>query len=268
MKALMTSLLVWAASTTLATTALAQGEAPVPAPAPEEGAAPASAAAPEPGAAPAPAAALTPAAAPAAENAGASTSDAEGKFVLGLRLGFGLPLGDAAKDGPMSDYASGQIPIWVDAGYMVTRNIMVGLYCQFGIGLVSSKFKDNLPAGVSTSAYDLRFGAQAQYHVMPGQSMNPWFGLGFGYELGGVSASRGGVEESISGSGFEYVNLQGGLDFRVTSYLGIGPFVSFSLGEFGSYKISQTGSADQSGDISDTAMHEWLLLGVRGMFKL
>src|SRR5262245_15293263 len=40
------------------------------------------------------------------------------KIKLGLRLGYGLPLGDAAKDAPLSDTFSGQIPIWIDAGYM------------------------------------------------------------------------------------------------------------------------------------------------------
>jgi outer membrane protein len=258
MKILMTRLFTLVAFTTLTASAFAQGEESAPAPAPEQEATSVPAAAPEPAAAPKTADVATP------------TADAEGRFVIGLRLGYALPMGDAIKGGPVSDYVSGVLPIWLDLGYMVTRNIMVGLYGQYGFGFTKSKFKDSfgVPSAASTSASDIRFGAQAQYHLMPGQSMNPWFGLGFGYELGSVTASLSGHEMTVSARGFEYVNFQGGLDFRVTSFLGIGPFLSLSLGEFDSYKISQTGSRDQSGDISQTAMHEWLTFGVCSTLKL
>ena len=52
--------------------------------------------------------------------------DAGGKIKIGLRLGYALPLGDSVKDAKMSDQISGMIPIWLDLGYMVTPNIMVG----------------------------------------------------------------------------------------------------------------------------------------------
>ena len=258
MKIMMARLFTLVAFTSLAASAFAQGEEPAPAPAPAQEAALAPAAAPEPAVAPKPASDAAP------------TSDAGGRFVIGLRLGFALPIGDAVKDNPLGDYVSGVIPIWLDLGYMVTRNIMVGVYGQYGFGLTKSKFKDDfgIPSAASTSASDIRFGAQAQYHLKPGESMNPWFGLGFGYEIGSATASLAGHEMTVSGRGFEYVNFQGGLDFKVNSLMGIGPFLSFSLGKYDSYKITQTGRSSLSGDISETAMHEWLVLGVCSTVKL
>jgi len=45
--------------------------------------------------------------------------------------------------------------------------------------------------------------------------------------------------------------------------LGVGPFLSLSFGKYGS--ASQDGN---SVDINQTAMHEWLTLGLRGAFRL
>jgi len=71
----------------------------------------------------------------------ASSNSEGGKFVLGLRLGYGVALGSAEKDGKMSNLVSGQIPIWLDLGYMVTPNLMLGLYGQYGVGSTAGQFK-------------------------------------------------------------------------------------------------------------------------------
>jgi outer membrane protein W len=227
-------------------------------------AAPADAAA-APAAEPAPAAP----AAEAAPTAGVAASSAEpGKFFLGLRLGYGLPMGDAVKDGKMSDGVSGQIPIWLDVGYMVTKNIMVGLYGQYGI---VSMADNTCVSGADCSASDMRFGVQGQYHIMPTEKINPWVGLGVGYEILSWTVKAGGAEGNVKYKGMEFVNIQGGADFKVTPGIGIGPFLSFSMGQYGSASMKTTGTGadvDTSEDITDKAMHEWLTFGVRGAFNL
>ncbi len=80
-------------------------------------------------------------------------ADAGGKIKLGMRLGYALPLGNSSKDWKMSRTFTGMIPIWIDAGYMVTANIMLGIYGQYGIVMVK-----NCPSGISCSASDIRFG--------------------------------------------------------------------------------------------------------------
>jgi hypothetical protein len=205
-----------------------------------------------------PAPAAAPAAEPAAEATPAATSTAGGegyadkKIRLGLRLGYALPLGSSADGVKMSDELSGQIPIWIDAGYMVTPNILVGLYGQYG-------FVQTKSSCTGCSAHDLRFGVQGQYHLSPTESADPWLGLGIGYESLGLS--QGGEDGSLKG--FEFLNLQGGADFKVADALAVGPFLSFSLGKYSSATVNGV-----SGDIPQTATHEWLTLGVKGTFGL
>jgi outer membrane protein W len=224
-------------------------------------------------AAPAEAAPAVPAEAvqPAPASGSSATVNTEpGRFVVGLRLGYGLPIGSIAKDLKMSDEVSGQIPIWLDLGYMVTPNIMVGLYGQYGFGSVGGDIKtlcDAAGDSVSCKMSDIRFGVQGQYHVFPRENLDPWFGLGVGYELMKISLSGGGEEGSATVKGFEFVNLQAGFDYKVAPILGIGPFISFSLGQYGSASADGAG-VSVSGDITNKAMHEWLTIGVRGAFTL
>jgi hypothetical protein len=62
-----------------------------------------------------------------------------------------------------------------------------------------------------------------------------------------------------------------GVDMNVARGLGIGPYVSFSTGAFvsASSATSIEGVSDsESADISDVAGHEWITLGLRGMFEV
>jgi hypothetical protein len=205
-------------------------------------------------------------AAPAAETAGADASASAGtaggyadkKIRLGLRLGYALPMGNADEGDKLGDTVSGQIPIWIDAGYMVTPNILVGLYGQYGFASIK-----NCPSGVSCSAHDLRIGIQGQFHIMPTGSADPWLGLGVGYESLGGSVSAGGLSADFSATGFEFANLQGGADFKIADAFAVGPFLSFSLGQYSSQSANGTSSS-----IDKKAMHEWLTFGVKGTFGL
>ncbi|HMR74461.1 MAG TPA: OmpW family outer membrane protein [Polyangiaceae bacterium] len=181
-----------------------------------------------------------------------SNMDAGGKIKIGLRVGYGLPLGDASKDNKLGDSISGIIPIWVDLGYMVTPNIMVGLYGQYGIAMLNSDIKDACDAAnADCSAAAIRFGLQGQYHLSPAESLDPWFGLGIGYEMLNFKSPIG----DANTTGLEFLNLQAGANFKVADSIGVGPFVSFSLGQY---------SSVEGNDIPEKSMHQWLVLGVGG----
>jgi len=204
--------------------------------------------------------------------AAVSTDSAQpGNVHLGLRLGYGIPLGNAAnadspgdQDAKLSDTYTGIIPIWLDVGYFVTPNIMLGLYGHYGIGLMADG-EDGCPEGADCSGSVIRFGLQGQYHVSRGQSVDPWFGLGVGYEIASATRSALGQELTVTVKGFEFVNLQAGADFKVADNVAIGPFVSFSLGQYSSQSVDPEipGLGD---DIPNKAIHEWLTLGVKGSF--
>lgn len=185
-----------------------------------------------------------------------------GGFEAGLRLGYGLPMGDAAKDAKLSDMYSGMIPIWLDLGYRIDPSLYAGLYAQYGIASVK-----DCPSGVSCSGSDIRFGVMGAYHISPEESFDPWVGFGIGYEMAKVKMSAGGQDASATAKGLEFANLQVGGDYKVSPTMGIGPFLSFSLGQYSSQTIDPD-PMNVSGSIKDKGMHEWLTIGVRGVFDM
>jgi hypothetical protein len=174
---------------------------------------------------------------------------------VGLRTGYAIPLGDAAGGGgsntALSNALSGVIPIWIDAGYRLpSPNLYIGAFFQYGIAMAANS---------SGAQSDLMAGVNAHYHLMPDQTIDPWVGLGFGYEW--FNLSQNGVSASLSG--FQFANVQVGGDYKVMPNLGIGPFIMFSLGQ---YSNASVGSA--SGSINQTAMHEFLTFGIRGAYDI
>jgi hypothetical protein len=43
--------------------------------------------------------------------------------------------------------------------------------------------------------------------------------------------------------------------------------VNFALGQYSSYSMT-LGGQEGSGDLTDTGLHEWLTIGVRGQYNL
>ena len=194
--------------------------------------------------------------------ASVSTADAAGKLFIGLRLGFGLFLGKATGDEPaLVDY-SNKIPIWLDLGYRVTPSLLVGLYGQFAPATMKC------PEGFFCSGSTvMRFGVQAQYGFSPGATFAPWAGLGIGYEMTKNTVKTAGIESKADLSGVEFANLQVGADYMVSPAVGIGPFLSFSIGRYSSGNFESEGQT-LSGGVSNKTFHEWLVFGVRGAFSL
>jgi hypothetical protein len=194
---------------------------------------------------------------------------------LGLRMGYSVPLGNStggANGGPaadLSDSVNGVFPIWFDAGYRFNKNMFVGANFQYGVGFVNTdKSAACKLGGVSCTASDLMFGIDFHYHFMPDGVFDPWAGIGLGYEIFNVDESTNGVSTSVSLNGFQFLNLQLGGDYKAMPNLGIGPFVMFSLGQFSNCSATFLGMNVQSCNIPNTAVHEWLTIGVRGAYDI
>lgn len=209
-----------------------------------------------------------------------SSARAEG-FELGARTGYAIPMGKVSDEGTsnkLSDSVSGVIPLQLDVGYRVLPSLMVGGYIMYGFGITGDALDKSCDlikasgADASCTSHDVRLGLQAQYHFMPDASVDPWIGGGIGYEwlTFGFKGTRNGVSSEVSttGHGFEFINLQGGADFSVAPKVGIGPFLSFSVGQYAKASCDGAGCAGTSNDIDKKAMHQWLTLGVRGTFVL
>jgi opacity protein-like surface antigen len=183
---------------------------------------------------------------------------------LGARLGYSLPAGSTMGNESLSDGFSGQLPVQMDVGYRINPHFYVGAYGQLGYAFPKG---DCSVPGVSCSGLGTRLGINAQYHVLPDAKFDPWIGVGTGYEWLTAKMSGGNQTASATAHGFELVNLQIGGDYRVSKQFAIGPFASLSLGQFSKQSTSINGQ-DLSGDIQNTALHEWITLGVKGTFDL
>ena len=221
-----------------------------------------SAPAAKPTPAPAPAATPAPAPAPAAE-APAPTppprrrvvveDDGSTGFAFGFRGAWAFPHGDLNATSGLGDQIAGQIPVWVEAGWRFTKNIYAGLYYQYGFG-----FNNNCNVGADCSNHGMKFGVEGIYNVAPDAGLQPWVGLGVGYET--LTVTQNGADASYKG--LELVNIQLGLDWAASKQFSIGPYVSYSL--FGKYT-----SQDASGISNDiSAGHNWWQLGLKATIKL
>jgi hypothetical protein len=197
-------------------------------------------------------------------------------FEAGIRAGVGLPLGDMTGAGAdLSDNVSVQIPLQLDVGVRLFSSLFLGGYVQYGFAIVADEYPTCSGTGaveVDCSGHDVRLGIEAMYHFMPRGSLDPWIGLGFGYEWLTITNQSGSLEVSSTFSGFEFMDLQFGLDIALAKHFHLGPFLSFSLAQFSDASIECSGASACTaagglfGEIDDTALHEWLMLGVRGVF--
>ncbi|ADO75666.1 hypothetical protein [Stigmatella aurantiaca] len=189
-------------------------------------------------------------------------------FSLGLRAGFGLPYGKAigGTDTALGDTISGVIPLQLDAGYFLTSHLYLGGSFQYAPALLA----EDCPEEASCSASVMRFGVNVAYHFSPLQKIDPWLGLGVGYEIlkTGTSVSGSGqtFELNTTGSGLEFAAFQGGVDFRINKALVVGPFLTFTVGQYLSSSIS-SGGETRSDDIEEKAIHGWLMGGVRAQVR-
>ncbi len=183
---------------------------------------------------------------------------AHAQFTLGARLGFAPGMGDATKGDPLKDTVKSQVPIQLDALYTLAPDVAAGLYFSYGLGQLGGAASQDCSA--SCSVRITRLGIEGTYTFGKADlPLVPWVGLGIGYEWQRLEASFAGISGTVTTSGFEFVNVQVGGDYRVGRQVAFGPYLLFSLGEY---------SSSDGHAIADTAIHEWLHLGVRATFDL
>lgn len=215
-------------------------------------------------------------------------ADARGTgFEAGVRVGYGIAFGSTTRTGSdaLNQTIAGQVPIWIDLGYRLLPELFVGLYGHYGLGLVGDEldalcrdlkrpmqfvdpnFVSSTAGSCSTS--DLSLGAQLHYHPLAKQPIDPWLGAGFGYEWMWFSAAGQGGSTSVTFHGFELFNLQAGLDLELSKRVHLGPVLAFSLGQYSrsSRACGRGLSCQPSGEVSNPALHEWLVLGIRGIYS-
>lgn len=201
-------------------------------------------------------------------------------FSAGLRLGVGLPLGKAGEDPfgaerDLKDLTPWRAPVWVDLGYALSGAVTIGVYAQAGVGGVG----DSCIGDCDWS--DIRAGAQAEWRFLPGAPVNPWLGVGLGWEwlsfrqlisgmvpdeMGNLVTATGRVSEKFGGP---ELMLHGGVDFQVEDALRVGPYASATVGQYLTDSFECTppnGLCPPDGSIDGSALHSWVSVGLRGAY--
>jgi hypothetical protein len=198
--------------------------------------------------------------------------------MLGVRLGLGVPLGrtlEDARDGrpvPLSDDLKLAIPIWLDAGWRFAPWFTAAVYFQYARAALSDRAPLGQAACTAPGAHcsggtTTRVGAELLFDLVPEGRFRPWLGVGTGYEWMGYDLGDATESGSIAFRGWEWVNVQAGLDLVTGRHAAFGPWAALALGEYtrADVKAPQFGLA---ADIQRTAAHLWLQLGVRGRFDV
>ena len=194
---------------------------------------------------------------------------------IGARVGYAFSAGNigAAPNGTdqnLSDFVSGQWPLWLDLGYRLTPNWYVGGFFQYGFGTVNEDEQSGCRnANVTCSASDVRAGLMGRYQFAVAGPVLPWLGLGVGYEWGSFSLHQsliGDTDTDVSRSGFEFANFQAGADYYLTPRVTVAPFISVSIGQYQSLSTTTTIGATTTttdDDLAKKSLHEWIMIGLR-----
>jgi hypothetical protein len=190
-------------------------------------------------------------------------------FQLALRTGAAVPLGNVSTTTSMSDAFGIQAPFIIDIGGKPIPHLFIGAFLGAAVGGAAGQIERTCEQlVVNCVGVGFRVGALIEWNVRPSEAVNPWFGYGFGYEIGGSNGSNQRTKISNSVRGFELGHFLAGVDFRLQEYFGIGPFVDAALGRYDAAE-SQTDQGGlvthRGGAIDEKSFHVWLMLGVRAV---
>lgn len=204
----------------------------------------------------------------------ASAEELNVRFEAGVRAGIGIPVGNmvgstttAPGGTSLADLVAWTVPLQLDLGARIGP-VFVGGYGAYAFGKAGSLLEN----ASSRSASDLRIGFEVLWHLAPDRKVDPWLGVGVGYEWLNLSAGLGSLGTvNATFRGFEWVTVQLGIDFMLGRTFRLGPFLQSSVAQYDSGSadfIFSRGTQTGSGDVQSKAVHAWIDLGLRFAFLL
>lgn len=183
---------------------------------------------------------------------------------VAVRTGLAIPFGSTAEGSDFDQYASSAIPLLIEAGFRVDSHLFLG--GRFGYAFPNLKNPNNVCTNASCDGSVVTLGIEAIYRLMPEETFAPWIGGGLGYDWTAFDASTQNASAGGTYSGFQGLLMAGG-DYRVNQQLVLGPAVEASFGRFDTVashaRIGNLNTSNET-DITDTAWHTWITLGIRG----
>jgi hypothetical protein len=198
---------------------------------------------------------------------------AEAQVSLDLKVGYAIPTGNAAASGGVDVYHgamnhmwSGAVPVEVAGRYRFSPNLSAGVYFQYDPALVATW---SCTSGLPCSGYDMRVGVEVAYAFLPDRFLNPWVSVGTGWEWTHLYVTDNVLTNTITFSGWEYFNVQAGLDFNLSRMFAIGPYVGYFGGSYTSVSGDLSGSGVNGSIPSEfRSFHGWIQFGAKGTVNL
>ncbi len=182
-------------------------------------------------------------------------------WMFGVGAGLGSVGGTAARGGDsMYDLAGPMGAASLAFGYRF------GQYMLFGrllAGLGSPESEGDLEGcgeeGIECRSAVVRYSLQARAYLLPGNTYEPWVGVGFGGDRFALNVSVDGDDVfSVGASGTELLNLTAGVDFWQQDDRNVSVFADYGLGRYDTIDVDgeklSVGSDDQT-------FHHWVMLG-------
>jgi hypothetical protein len=196
-------------------------------------------------------------------------------FQLAIRTGLALPIGLAKDRDPgdelvpggssrLVDLTTGQIPLIFDIGGKPNHFVFVGAYVAYAVGLAGGSLASSCNARhLDCYSSTFRVGAQVRYDIAPHDRINPWVGYGLGFAW--LAAGDQGQETNYQG--FDFGHFMAGVDFRLNSSIGVGPFVDYTVGKYWHRRVESAAAATViDEDIEGRSFHYWVTFGPRFVF--
>jgi hypothetical protein len=190
-------------------------------------------------------------------------------FEAGVRAGVGFPVGQLSSGKNLSDWVRLTLPLTFELGARLFGRYELAAVGQYAIGNVNSTSGSGCYTGNNACSASVgQIGVEFLYHPLGLSRIDPYVGVGVGYEWLVIRATVQGKNYDQAFGGGNWAVLQSGVDFSLGRVVHLGPYILASLAQYqtSNYTVP-TPSGPQSGSssVEHPAIHVWLSVGLRLM---
>jgi outer membrane protein W len=193
----------------------------------------------------------------AARMAVAAESQSATGVEVAFRTGVVFPAGNSVTYQALSNDVGLQFPMVVEVGYRIDEHLFLGVTGQYAFGTNGSGV---CASGERCLANGARVGAEIQVHPRGRAALDPWIGLGFGYEW--LLSRNTSISGTTSLGGFDFLSVDVGLDFAFGK-IRVGPFAGFTMGQFERASGPDDDGNSSTYSIEANALHYWFCVGLK-----